>query len=321
MPRTERDAKEMAKTAIKNCKDKFTDTKASQSAIIECLMSFPYLKASHGQLNYNGKAYSAVRMSGTVGMKFKGTEYFVPMAIFVPMDYPRRVPYLYVCPTSTIAVKENHQHVDSRGTVYLPYLHNWDPRSSSIVGAVRDLTAVFGSDPFIYSRPTPQQQQVLQAQQASQYQQYQAAMPYPQPVMAQLQRPQQGQAMQQPPPVPPPGYQAVKPPAQPAPTQASQKVAPPEVKPAPAPAPAPAPTEDEEPPEEFIDTHFSYELMNDPVVAMDGFTYERKDIEAWLEKHNTSPASGSELDSKTVIPNHSLRARIIEWKEKHGIKD
>ena len=48
---------------------------------------------------------------------------------------------------------------------------------------------------------------------------------------------------------------------------------------------------------------------------MDGHTYERSAIEQWLETHNTSPATGLELDSKQLIPNHSLRSLIREVHE------
>ena len=45
---------------------------------------------------------------------------------------------------------------------------------------------------------------------------------------------------------------------------------------------------------------------------MDGHTYERSAIEQWLETHNTSPATGLELDSKQLIPCHRLRSLIRE---------
>ena len=45
---------------------------------------------------------------------------------------------------------------------------------------------------------------------------------------------------------------------------------------------------------------------------IDGHTYERSAIEQWLETHNTSPATGLELVSKQLIPNHSLRSLIQE---------
>ena len=47
----------------------------------------------------------------------------------------------------------------------------------------------------------------------------------------------------------------------------------------------------------------------------DGFTYERKAIEKWLEDHDTSPKTGATLASKALIPVHSLRAIIREFQE------
>ena len=48
---------------------------------------------------------------------------------------------------------------------------------------------------------------------------------------------------------------------------------------------------------------------------VDGFTYERSAIEQWLETHNTSPATGAELESKQLIPCHALRSLILEFQE------
>ena len=48
---------------------------------------------------------------------------------------------------------------------------------------------------------------------------------------------------------------------------------------------------------------------------VDGHTYERSAIEQWLETHNISPATGLELDSKQLIPNHRLRSLIRDFHE------
>jgi hypothetical protein len=48
---------------------------------------------------------------------------------------------------------------------------------------------------------------------------------------------------------------------------------------------------------------------------MDGHTYERSAIEQWLETHNTSPATGLELNSKQLVPCHRLRSLIREFHE------
>ncbi|CAI5991117.1 unnamed protein product, partial [Closterium sp. NIES-64] len=49
------------------------------------------------------------------------------------------------------------------------------------------------------------------------------------------------------------------------------------------------------------------ERMSDPVVAADGFTYERSSIEEWLKTHDTSPVNGQPLPHKFLTPNNTLR--------------
>ena len=51
--------------------------------------------------------------------------------------------------------------------------------------------------------------------------------------------------------------------------------------------------------------------MQDPVIAGDGHSYERNEIQKWLSKKNTSPITNSYIDD-ILIPNHTLRAVIIE---------
>ncbi|GBG66549.1 hypothetical protein CBR_g63131 [Chara braunii] len=56
------------------------------------------------------------------------------------------------------------------------------------------------------------------------------------------------------------------------------------------------------------------EIMEDPVVAADGYTYERIGIEGWFIKHQTSPMTNLKLPHKLLVPNHTLRSAIMEWK-------
>ncbi len=65
-------------------------------------------------------------------------------------------------------------------------------------------------------------------------------------------------------------------------------------------------------PSSFIDNVFDSELFIDPVVATDGFTYERKSITEWFQKHNTSPSTGEILSNKSLIPNNTLKRAINE---------
>ena len=50
------------------------------------------------------------------------------------------------------------------------------------------------------------------------------------------------------------------------------------------------------------------ELLDDPVVAADGHTYEKKHITEWLQKSDTSPMTNERMEHKHLIPNLALRA-------------
>ncbi|KAL9238782.1 hypothetical protein vseg_013159 [Gypsophila vaccaria] len=56
------------------------------------------------------------------------------------------------------------------------------------------------------------------------------------------------------------------------------------------------------------------EIMGDPQVAADGFTYEGEAIREWLENgRETSPMTNLRLDHLHLTANHSLRLAIQEW--------
>ncbi|KAJ3691047.1 hypothetical protein LUZ61_020211 [Rhynchospora tenuis] len=67
------------------------------------------------------------------------------------------------------------------------------------------------------------------------------------------------------------------------------------------------------PPSHFICPIFQ-EVMVDPCVASDGYTYDRKSIELWLRLNDKSPMTNLKLPNKNLIPNHSLRSAILDWK-------
>ena len=83
-------------------------------------------------------------------------------------------------------IKPRHKHVDSAGRCYLPYLTDWQAKTSTIYEMINYMSAIFGNDPPVYQKPTtttnnvqtksvyqPQQQQ--QTQQQSNVQQQQSS--------------------------------------------------------------------------------------------------------------------------------------------------
>ncbi|EEF50536.1 receptor protein kinase, putative [Ricinus communis] len=68
-----------------------------------------------------------------------------------------------------------------------------------------------------------------------------------------------------------------------------------------------------QPPPYFICPIFQ-EVMRDPHVAADGFTYEAEALRGWLDSgHDTSPMTNLKLAHSNLVPNHALRSAIQEW--------
>eukprot|EP01097_Dermamoeba_algensis_P005290 TRINITY_DN3356_c0_g1_i1.p1 TRINITY_DN3356_c0_g1~~TRINITY_DN3356_c0_g1_i1.p1 ORF type:complete len:596 (-),score=114.80 TRINITY_DN3356_c0_g1_i1:481-2268(-) len=55
------------------------------------------------------------------------------------------------------------------------------------------------------------------------------------------------------------------------------------------------------------------EIMSDPVIAADGFTYERSAIQKWLVQKNTSPMTNLPLVHTFLTPNRTLLSMISEF--------
>uniref|UniRef100_A0ACD5Z806 Uncharacterized protein n=1 Tax=Avena sativa TaxID=4498 RepID=A0ACD5Z806_AVESA len=61
----------------------------------------------------------------------------------------------------------------------------------------------------------------------------------------------------------------------------------------------------------------SQEIMKEPHIAADGFTYEGDSIRLWLERNATSPMTNLPLRHRELIPNLGLRSAIQEWIQQH----
>ena len=59
------------------------------------------------------------------------------------------------------------------------------------------------------------------------------------------------------------------------------------------------------------------ELMTDPVMTTDGFTYERAAIERWFVSSNLSPITGVPLASTQLVPNLTAKSGIRAVLERH----
>jgi hypothetical protein len=80
---------------------------------------------------------------------------------------------------------------------------------------------------------------------------------------------------------------------------------------------------DEEPPSGLC-CPIGLNLMTDPVIARDTYTYEKDNIHKWFEMRPAypfvSPMTNVNMKDGNLTPNRALRDVIDEWKEKHKKK-
>ncbi|XP_072468217.1 WD repeat, SAM and U-box domain-containing protein 1 isoform X3 [Notamacropus eugenii] len=70
-------------------------------------------------------------------------------------------------------------------------------------------------------------------------------------------------------------------------------------------------------PDEFL-CPITRELMKEPVIASDGYSYEKEAIESWIsKKKRTSPMTNLVLPSLVLTPNRTLKMAIDRWLETH----
>nr|TKW20063.1 hypothetical protein SEVIR_4G060601v2 [Setaria viridis] len=64
----------------------------------------------------------------------------------------------------------------------------------------------------------------------------------------------------------------------------------------------------------------SQDIMNDPHIAADGFTYEAEAIRSWLDSgHDMSPMTNMRLEQSELIPNRALRIAIQRWLQQQNM--
>ncbi|KAL6005088.1 hypothetical protein ACLOJK_005649 [Asimina triloba] len=78
----------------------------------------------------------------------------------------------------------------------------------------------------------------------------------------------------------------------------------------------PAPSISSSPPCHFI-CPILQDVMEDPCVAADGYTYERRAIDLWLSMNDKSPMTNAPLPHKCLVPDCTLLSAIKEWKLKN----
>lgn len=100
----------------------------------------------------DGTPAELVNLSGTIPVRYKGNIYNIPICIWMMDTHPTNAPICYVRPTSDMSIKVS-MYVDQNGKIYLPYLHDWVPNSSDLLGLIQVMICTFGEQPPVFAKP------------------------------------------------------------------------------------------------------------------------------------------------------------------------
>ena len=76
----------------------------------------------------DGRSQLLLCLHGLLPIAFRGASYNIPIAVWVPLEYPRTPPLAYVVPTSDMLVRAGPD-MDPSGRSFVHYVRNWERKS------------------------------------------------------------------------------------------------------------------------------------------------------------------------------------------------
>ncbi|GAA5801752.1 hypothetical protein HPULCUR_007204 [Helicostylum pulchrum] len=93
-------------------------------------------------------------LHGTVPITYRSIPYNIPVAFWIPKEYPNSSPIPYVKPTANMLIREG-RHVDKSGMCYHHYRSSWsNDQNHTFLELVAILQQVFAQEPPVYTKPT-----------------------------------------------------------------------------------------------------------------------------------------------------------------------
>ncbi|EGC32743.1 hypothetical protein DICPUDRAFT_155276 [Dictyostelium purpureum] len=80
--------------------------------------------------NIPSRNINLINIKGTIPICFKNINYYLPIIVWVPLNYPLEYPTIFLDPTPEMRIVESHQHANLQGLVYHPYISSWNSAST-----------------------------------------------------------------------------------------------------------------------------------------------------------------------------------------------
>ncbi|KAG8983512.1 hypothetical protein FRB90_005934, partial [Tulasnella sp. 427] len=128
----------------------YNDRDRVYSDVDQTLAAYPTLRPKTDVYTYDdGRQQLLLCVHGLIPITFRQATYHIPVALWVPLNYPREPPLAYVVPTSDMLVKAS-QDVELSGRCNTEYLRNWARKSEGLVESLQD---IFSRGPPVYAKP------------------------------------------------------------------------------------------------------------------------------------------------------------------------
>ncbi|KAI8998711.1 UEV-domain-containing protein [Trametes punicea] len=101
----------------------------------------------------DGRTQLLLCLHGLLPISFRGASYNIPIAVWVPREYPRNPPIAYVVPTSDMLVRAGPD-MDTSGRCLIDYLRNWARKCEGcdLVALLDAMQDAFSRQPPVYAK-------------------------------------------------------------------------------------------------------------------------------------------------------------------------
>jgi ESCRT-I complex subunit TSG101 len=103
----------------------YVDPQRVYSEVAGTLQSNPLIRPrTNIFVHEDGRSELLLCIEGLLPIHYRNNNYKIPVAIWIPQDYPQSPPMVFVTPKKDMIVKQS-RNVDPNGKCYHPNLANW----------------------------------------------------------------------------------------------------------------------------------------------------------------------------------------------------
>lgn len=138
-------------TALKKVPYQYQDKARLQKDVAELLRTVRTLSPQVGEFSGGSRKVTLFYLYGVLPISYSGATYNIPVTIYFDPPYPNQPPRCFVTPSTGMALKTGHPHIDANGMIYIPYLSNWSGKNSKLTELATYLISTFSSNPPVYA--------------------------------------------------------------------------------------------------------------------------------------------------------------------------